>query len=388
MLPEIKYMPVNWVDGMKITKDHFMDTENAFYDRLRDANCHSLTNYSYGLLSPVSGSKSSLDVKISIDRTNRLRVTVLECRGITPGGGRIEILRTMSQTKSHAKEIHAEYDLSKIEKNPAQTLFIVISVNPFSRIAAGTPDPDANPPRFPYAQPEYQLNLLTKEEIKTENGIFHLCIGKLRVTGSSFELIENYIPPCSAVENHPDTVQTFEELSRFMVNMEKYTSEIIQKIYSKNQQNELAGSVLYLSEHIMSFLNSNILLFKWTYRERSPLFMVELFARFAKLIKNTVDIKSGAGTEQLLNYFKDWIVEVNQGEFESTLIDMMNVQYDHMDIDASIEKLQAFTRMMADVFKKLSKLDYIGEKKKADIIVTTRAADEAPATKKRSFLLD
>ncbi len=386
MLPEIKYMPVNWVDGMKITKDHFINTENAFYDQLRDANCKFLTSYNYGLLSPASGSKNSLDVKIGIDRSNILRVTVLECRAITPGGGRIEVLRAMSQKQNDtAKELSAEYDLSKSQ---SQIVFIVISVNPFARAAAGKPDPDENPPRFPFAQPEYKVNLMTKDEINTENGAFHLSIGKLKVIGSSFEVIENYIPPCTTVANHPDLVDVYHELNLFLVNMEKYTSEIIQKIHSKNQQNDLAGSVLYLSEHMMSFLNDNMLLFKWTFMERPPLFMIELFARFAKTIKNTIDLKTGAGTEQLLGYVKNWIVEVNQGEFESTLTDMINVQYDHMDMDTAIEKLQAFTMMIANVFKKLSKLDYIGEKKKADIIVTTRAAEEVHTTKKRSFLLD
>jgi len=37
---------------------------------------------------------------------------------------------------------------------------------------------------------------------------------------------------------------------------------------------------------------------------------------------------------------------------------------------------------------KLSKLDYIGDKKKTDVIVTSRGADVVETPKKRSFLLD
>ena len=46
MLPEIKYNPVNWVDGMKISRNHFVDFENAVHDHLRDATGINLTSYS------------------------------------------------------------------------------------------------------------------------------------------------------------------------------------------------------------------------------------------------------------------------------------------------------------------------------------------------------
>ncbi len=44
--------------------------------------------------------------------------------------------------------------------------------------------------------------------------------------------------------------------------------------------------------------------------------------------------------------------------------------------------------MLAAILFELNKLDYIGDKKKSDVIVTSRGADVVETPKKRSFLLD
>ena len=36
MVPKIKHHAVNWIDGMKISKSHFAETNNFIYDQIRD----------------------------------------------------------------------------------------------------------------------------------------------------------------------------------------------------------------------------------------------------------------------------------------------------------------------------------------------------------------
>lgn len=64
MLPSLKYFSVNWVDGMKITKDHFIGMENALLDNIRDSYALTLKDFNYGLLPAVSSDKLSLDLEI------------------------------------------------------------------------------------------------------------------------------------------------------------------------------------------------------------------------------------------------------------------------------------------------------------------------------------
>ena len=387
MLPPLKYFNVNWVDGMKLSSNHFVEQENAFIDHLRDVAGLNLTSYNYGLLGPSSGDSKSLSVKVEVDRTSLLRIYVSECRAITSSGARIEITGANQFNQSKPANLVCEYNLSGIATG--KVLHVVVSVNPFAKTAVGEPAVNENPPLYPYTDYKYEINIIPAEDTNlVSNGPFHITIGKLKVNGNAVDIIENYIPPCSRVVNHQELLDIYQDLSKALIRLETDSSVIIQKIYRKEQQNALAKSVLYLTENLTQFLSMNMHRFRWFVPEMPPVFMVEYFASFARVIKNSIDLKSGTGKEELLTYIKDWIVEVNQGEFEAILDEMVNIEYNHMDINASIEKIEAFCVTLTTVISKLSKLDYIGDKRKADVIVTSRGADVVDTPKKRSFLLD
>ncbi len=387
MLTPIKYFNINWVDGMKLNSKHFVEQENSFIDHLRDSCALGLTSYNYGLLDAVSGNSKSLSHNVEIDKNLLLRVHVLECRAITPSGARIEITGTNQFNQGKPANLVLEHNLTGVAVG--KVLHIVISVNPFAKTVVGEPLVDETPPRYPYTDSKYDINIIPAEEVNLPpNGPFYITIGKLKVTGNGVEVMDKFIPPCARVVNHPDLLEIYQELGKALSRIETDLAVIIQKIYSKDQQNVLAKSVLYLTESMMQFLSMNIPHFRWFVPEMPPIFMVAYFASFARVVKNSIDIKAGTGKEEMLNYIKDWIVEVNQGEFEKILDDMVNIEYDHMDINASIEKIEAFSVTLTTVISKLSKLDYIGDKKKADVIVTSRGAEVVNTPKKRSFLLD
>jgi hypothetical protein len=385
MLPTIKYFNVNWVDGMKLTRSHFSDQENAFTDRLRDVAGINLTSYNYGLLEPVPGSAKSIDQVVDVDKATLLRVKINECRAITPGGVRIEVLA--GNPLSQSKPLSAEYNLSG--STHGTFLYIVLSVNPFGKSPLGEPNAEENPPRYPFTDYKYEINVMPAEQVNlVANGAYHITIGKLKVVGNGVEVIEKYIPPCAKVCNHRDLMDIYNDLDKMLSRLESDATLIVQKIYRKDQQNILAKNVLFFTDNLLRYLSTNIHHFRWFVPEMPPIFMVEYFASFARLLKNSLDMKAGTGKEEMLNYFKDWIVEVNQGEFEGIVDQLVNIQYNHMDINESIEKIEAFSVTLSTVMNKLSKLDYIGDKKKTDVIVTSRGADVVDTPKKRSFLLD
>ena len=89
MFQEIKYLPVHWIDGMKINEDHFKQMELSIADQARDAAGVSLNNFNYGLVSAASENDKSLDVKIQVDQTKLISADLLKCRAITRSGARI-----------------------------------------------------------------------------------------------------------------------------------------------------------------------------------------------------------------------------------------------------------------------------------------------------------
>src|SRR4051812_36626963 len=91
MRDNLKHFPVNWIDGMKISKDHFIATDDAWKNALSDVASVGLSPLRYGILPASAAGEDPYNIKIAIDNQNTLRVTVLSCQAITPGGVRISV---------------------------------------------------------------------------------------------------------------------------------------------------------------------------------------------------------------------------------------------------------------------------------------------------------
>jgi hypothetical protein len=79
----LKYYNVNWINGMKIRKDHFIQQENAFEDRMKDVAACFLNGFNYGLL-PTWGSKdTSSKVIMKISNQKFLNISISQFRALT-----------------------------------------------------------------------------------------------------------------------------------------------------------------------------------------------------------------------------------------------------------------------------------------------------------------
>ena len=67
MRDNIKHFPVNWIDGMKINKDHFIDQDNASRDMLQDVASLHLSPIRYGVLTTSVSGEDTFNVKMSIE---------------------------------------------------------------------------------------------------------------------------------------------------------------------------------------------------------------------------------------------------------------------------------------------------------------------------------
>ena len=385
MLPYLKYNQTNWIDGMKINKDHFIALENNLISKYHDSIATGLNSFNYGILPSYNG-KPSFDVAINFDKNNLLRVNVHELRAITNAGVRIEISEKNEQYVQQST-FTAEIDMKSLG---GKDFYVVLSVNPFGRVPAGEPDAEEVPPRYPYADYDYQVSVVSADELLLpSSGYYHLCIGKMQANGNRYELMDAYIPPCTSLLGSADLIDFYEQLDKAITRLENDCTTIIQKIYSKQQASVLTDSVLYLTEAVIQQLSSTITNYRWFIKEQPPIYLFAYFTALARVMRNSIDLKLGDGKEQMLTYFKNWIVEVNQGEFEKILDEMVNVQYNHLEIDKSLDRLQAFCITITTVFSKLAKLDYIGDKKeKFNMIVKTEQADTSQVKKKRSLFIE
>lgn len=375
---------VNWVDGMKINKNHFVAMEESLLQIVSNSEQKNLTPINFGLL-PDIGEGTAMDLSLSIDGTNTVTIFLNRCRAITLGGHQIEITKESGMLFEQSGSILKHQYM--IDDDDTEC-YIILSVNPYIRIPVGNADPDEEPPRHPYVFAEYKLDVIPKNEASNkEIGLYHITIGKIILEEGKPRLEENFIPPCRSIQSHADLKFTYVEIGSFLNQMEAYSMYIIQKIYQKKQSNDLAHMALHLSQQVLYYISGNLSDFRYKDKYSPPIAMISKLVSLARVIKSSLDVYVGTGKEELLNYLTDWC-DLNQGAFENVLIEMIDLEYVHTDINASLNKVSSFTRLMLSLFKQLNDLDYIGKKQGSNIFVKEKTVDDPEVKSRRSFLLD
>lgn len=385
MLEKLNYFPVNWIDGMKINKSHFIAMQNNYVDIVRDAIGSQVTPITYGLL-PVQNSMESIKISLVIDNHKLLRVKIEECHAITPNGSRIEVSPMSNSINMQMPYPEAVFN---IEDDQEIVLLANIIVNPFETVPYGELDPDENPPRYPYLVPTYKLHLVQEGQMGQESSYagFQLTVGKIVVNKEETYLQPGYIPPCTMTNSHKILINMHTLIDKFMGQLELYAVQIAQKINRKQQTNELAVMVLRLSDLIITYLGNEINSLRWLGLYTSPAYMLDKVVRLARIMKNFVDARSGAGKEELLNYLAEWC-GLSQGDFEVLFTDLVNVGYNHSQIDKTLKQVDIFMSTIEQLFSALNKLDYIGKRNDTGIFVKERIENDPIQKTKRSRFLE
>jgi hypothetical protein len=387
-----QYLPVNWVDGMKMNKSHFIAERNAQLQTLANTASSFVNDVNYGLLPQAAAEHKPFRLFVAADNQDMVSVKLISCRAITPGGCIVHIDETEqfgSASLTAAPVLQVPIQELK-EKQGAH--LVVLHINPYNQVATGNTMVDELPPRLPYTAPLLQLSVVHAAELEGKKpGMFQLSLGKITMDGNRMQLVDDYIPPCSAVASHPELVDIFYGLDEFMSKMELYSLQIIQKINQKRQANELAAMAQQICQGLLYYQSSSFSFFKWSALHMPPFVMFSQVAAQARLVKNILDTFLNSGKEELLNYFTEWC-DLNQGELETVITELGNHQYSHEDINEAVIKTQGYTKVISSLFYKLSRLDYIGKKREAGIfvkeeIVQTQKPDFVQK-KRRSFLAD
>ena len=351
MLPPIKHFPVNWQDGMKITRNYFVQMENALADQIRDMGGIPLTNYNFGLLPPSPNTKQSLGIQIFYDLSEQVTVKVSECRAITPGGARIEI--------DHNSQPVEATILTETLKAQAYEIYLV--VDPFSRVATGQPNPNETPLRQPYTLPQYRVEILPYPQThQPEYSAFQLCIGRLRVEGDTVKLSEHYIPPCTALASHQRLAAAYHKLLAQLGETEVAVTGILQRIKVKDPIENLDKSLLYLTEKIAGYLANSLDTYRLFYLQQPPLQLIAFFSSFARIINVGLNSLVRKEREELLDYFHKWF-ELPPREMENLLRTLITLTYDHNDSYSALNKVEQFSDRIIVLLKKLNELNYVAK---------------------------
>jgi hypothetical protein len=387
MRDSIKHFPVNWMDGMKINKDHFIAQDDAWKDALQDAACLNLSPMRYGVLPPSTAGEETFNVKISLDNQNTLRAMVLSCHAVTSGGVRIA-LPALSQSGQGETDGLPATSFQFTASSAEAAYWIVLTANPFERVPAGSPDTSENPPRYPSALPSYKVLVISDSQYKQfADNPYALTIGKVSVNGNDIRIEDDYIPPCLSLSAHPDLLALHGEVDQFLSTLELRCTQIVQKIFKKSQQNDLSELVLFLCDRVILYLAQAITTLRWNMVNEPPSALFASLVNLARVMKNTIDLRVGSGKDELMNYLSEWC-ELKQGELEGMLSALASLRYSNNDINQNIRKMISFVRVTGKLFDTLANLEFIGKRKETGIFVKEEqpeANQQQSKTRRRFF---
>lgn len=379
MSDKLKYYQVNWIDGMKINKDHLIETDKAMIYHHHMLGKALINPYNYGIL-PGTENDPSLDISFEINSSNQIIIKVQRCRAITSGGYIIDIGSAESELSVFT--VNVSKDELPADENYSGQFYIVLKIDPYNHIPLGEADPKENPPRHPYIIPEYEVAIIPVEQMNQLGfGDYYQVIGKIIMKENIPSLDETYIPPCSRVSSDEKLLVINHKLIGFFSLLETNIINIIKKIQSKQQQSPLAKSVLHFSDKIAAFQILHTTKQKLFLKHLPPVSLFEAISQFARLLKTMINTQPTDRKEEMINYFADWS-NLKQGEIEELIIDTVNFEYNHFEIAAVMGNQMKFIGVMAVLFDTLSGLEYIGKRRDTQIYIKE---EEKP---KRSFLAD
>jgi len=364
-----EYRLVNWVDGMAVDSQHFVQTEDYFIDALCKAQALGITKHTYGLLPLQKEINSANDIEITEQITSSVKILLKRCNAVTAGGFHINYNPPVGETLSY---IHYFSDDKNEDSQQTKWWDVVLTANPFMRVPVGEPDPESTPPRHPNTQESYQLSIVPSRDIQSSSlGRYHLVIGKVRQRSGRFEVDADFIPPCTSMASHNSLRVYHGEFQKYISEIESDSKKIIGKILNRTNNGPLALHIKMICEEIIRYISVFYFKFRNLGLTDQPINVVNHFSALAHRIYSSMIFISKSDKEEVLKYFYEWS-DVTPGSFEDLLSNTLDIEYQHNNINTIMLQIKTFLEVLSDLWKKLSTLEFIGQHKE-NIVVSERS---------------
>lgn len=351
-MERLNYLPVNWVDGMKISKQHFLDMENYLLDQVRDSNSLTLNDFNFGLLPAPESGRESISLDISSER-----VELYYCRAVTRAGTRIEIIDLEeSNLRRSIRQLMGDFEFSQ-----SKEWYVVVRVNPYERVPYGRPAPDTTPIRHLNAIPRYELGIIPKDQTSSSKiAGYALPIAKIRGGVGGVEQVKNYIPPCARVNSSMEIVRSQQKWEQDLSAILKESVIIVRKVnYRKSREtvSSLANDICEVAAKTMEFLNNNYDAYRLIIPNQPPLLLIEYFARLARTVDTSLELTRGK--DDMLNYFQQYVQNFRYSDFNGTLQALTtNLIYNHFELREMLDKVEQFVAQLKNLVEGLGRLNY------------------------------
>jgi hypothetical protein len=346
MLTNISHLPVNWVSGMKITQKHFIETDNAYIDGIRDVRMLALNRYYYGVLPVSESNENNFQVEINANGES-LSVNLSTCRAVTANGNRIEII---NQHYSRHTNVNEMVSYLNLDSQPYD-IYVLIHTNPFERTPVGEPSKDEIPTRQPNTQPVYKIDFVLPTNFVLNQSTYRssLVIGKVRLTNRTFSK-ERYFPPSMSMSANTELYRQFMALKNKTKEILVKSLEIMNTVrtYKNLLSTVFSGGVMYISEHTNQFLIPNITKIDLYDKDIAPIDAISFFLETLSLHSNLINT---LGREEKSKIIEELNKMPNHHRYSpSKYNEIVKEPYNHDDIEPIMKRLFDHLEALSDVF--------------------------------------
>jgi hypothetical protein len=203
---DIDLTSVNWTQGMFLTPDHFLRQEkyvdSLFLWMLRYVSpAHGLVGGG-PRVEPAERGAPRFDPVVDIDDSgDTIKITVSQCRGITPGGVGIDVQPSVP--------LNATFSKRELETVTEATVYVV--ARPHDKESDGRVEDAVNPQLQLGRRARYSVRLdVSADEVPNS-----LVVTRIRRAerGLRFERAQNFIPPCAFMMGHSSLMHSFRQLN-------------------------------------------------------------------------------------------------------------------------------------------------------------------------------
>ena len=342
-------LAINWIDGMKINKSHFVHNDQLYHQLLSHRSALSLKSYEYGLL-PLHASILEKPMVTLEDR----RLKIHYCKAINRNGNLIQV----------NKQDELCYDLSNLDqvsKSERDQFLLIISVDGDLKLPYGQPLESELPPRQPFVKPKYRINMVPDHQVNSEDFAYNfVCLAKVFYTEGSFLLDKDYVPPCHQIISHAGLQERFNFMVDAVSSIEINLTKVIQKARSKKKRgeiNDLAESTFYLLEKLALFIAQNINAIRTIYREESPMYLMTFLSGLGKLTFSTLMCLKSEDKEALLRYYESHL-GLTPHQFESDMRALSLLEYKPLQATEVFDSAKEHISMLKNFSSKATQLEF------------------------------
>ncbi|MBN1338629.1 MAG: hypothetical protein JXA03_04860 [Bacteroidales bacterium] len=352
----LRYKQVNWVNGMKINRNHFISLENFILAYLHDRSKAMLNSYSYGLLPALKNEQKSVNFDVIFDNQQIIRVKINSCSAITLDGYRIEILEEEEKlSRDFDQVVEGTYD-SKGDKSVE--FYLVLTIDPFNRIPVGMTDVSDDVLKHSSVVPKYHLDIIPRNKFKHTEASASIVIGKIDIINNELKADLNFIPPCTSVRSHHQLMNYHSLFDKKISALEEDCVRLLKKIRNIGYGSDLTNAIEYTTEKIIQFLNFSLFRYRNFIVDLPPVFLIGVFSDLARTIKNAMDSLPSKENEILLNYLSNHF-DISPSRMANLLESIVNIEYVHTNIFHSYNTVESFLTNISKIFHKLPEMEFV-----------------------------